>query len=395
MKTGIQKSSMSILALVMVVNALAYGTIIPLLYPYAERFGITPLSLGFMFASFSLAQFLSTPVLGRISDRIGRKPMLLLSLFGTSLALALFASAQAVWMLFVARILDGITGGNISIAQAMIADSTEGKDRAKAFGLLGAAFGFGFLAGPAIGGLLSQIHLTAPFWFSSALALIGTLLGVFFLKETLPPSMRKVNHEPLFQIKGLTHALLSPVTGTLLLVAFLTAVGLNSWIIGFQSTTVDVFRMTPKTTGLLFAGAGLVSILMQGFGIRILLKVLRSQKSLLMISLIGSGIVTFLLFLIKSPTLFSIVLFFHMAFSAPQTPMVTALISEKTKGEDQGGMLGITQSYVSLGQIVGPLLAGAVASFSVQGIFLLSSGVTMMAAIAASRVSATAHKVDL
>lgn len=386
---------MGILAVVMVVNALAYGTIIPLLYPYAERFGITPISLGFMFASFSLAQFLATPVLGRISDRFGRKPMLLLSLFGTCLALALFASAHSVWMLFVARILDGITGGNISIAQAMIADSTEGKDRAKAFGLLGAAFGFGFLAGPALGGLLSQIHLTAPFWFASGLALVGTLLGLFLLQETLPTSQRKVAHEPLFQIKGITHAILSPVTGVLLLVAFLRAVGDNSWIIGFQSTTVDVLKMSPRTIGLLFAGAGLVSVVMQGFGIRILLKVLKSQKSLLLISLAGAGIVTFFLFLIKDPVLFSIVLYLYMAFSASQVPMVTALISEKTKREDQGGMLGIAQSYASLGQIVGPLLAGVIAAHSVQGIFLLSSGIMIIAALTASRVSATAHKVDL
>jgi MFS family permease len=113
------KTSLAILALIMLVNALAYGIIIPLLYPYAERFGITPIGLSVMFASFSLAQFFATPILGRLSDRHGRKPWLVVSLFGTSVALALFALATNFWLLLVSRIVDGITGGNISIADGM------------------------------------------------------------------------------------------------------------------------------------------------------------------------------------------------------------------------------------------------------------------------------------
>lgn len=147
----------------MLVNALSYGTIIPLMYPYSARFGINALGLSLLFACFSLAQLIATPIIGRLSDKYGRKPLLLLCLGGTGLSLALFASAQNVAMLFVARILDGITGGNNSVAQAAIADSSTGKDRAQAFGLLGASYGFGFLLEPALGGVLSEISLSTPF----------------------------------------------------------------------------------------------------------------------------------------------------------------------------------------------------------------------------------------
>jgi len=165
-----QKRVMLVLGLVMLVNALSYGMFIPLQYPYASRFGITPVGLSIMLALFSASQFIATPIIGRLSDRFGRKPLLLISLLGTSLSLAFFALAQTAWMLFAARILDGITGGNNSVAQAVIADTTTGRDRAKSFGLLGALFGVGFLLGPALGGLLSRISLTAPF-FSASLTL--------------------------------------------------------------------------------------------------------------------------------------------------------------------------------------------------------------------------------
>lgn len=187
-----------LLAVVMLVNALSYGTIIPLLYPYAARFGIGPLELGVLFASFSVAQFIATPIIGRLSDKYGRKPLLLMSLFGTSLSLGLFAIAWSAPVLFIARILDGITGGNITVAQAIIADTYPPEERSKGFGILGAAFGFGFLFGPALGGVLSAINITAPFWFAAGLAAVSSLIGYFILPETLSDKNRRtVTNEPL------------------------------------------------------------------------------------------------------------------------------------------------------------------------------------------------------
>src|SRR5258708_2905865 len=183
-----KNKTLMILMFIMLINALAYGTIIPLLYPYSQRFGIGPAGLGILFASFSLAQFLATPVLGRLSDKYGRKPILLICLLGTSVSLALFASATSIPMLFFARIIDGVTGGNISVAQAVIADSTSGEERAKSFAMLGASFGVGFTFGPALGGLVGSFGLAAPFWLASVLALAGTFLVFIILIQTFPPA---------------------------------------------------------------------------------------------------------------------------------------------------------------------------------------------------------------
>ncbi len=376
-------STIFVLMLVMLVNALAYGTIIPLLYPYASKFGIDPLGLSFLFASFSLAQLISTPFLGRLSDKYGRKPILLLCLLGTGISLALFASATNVWMLFIARILDGVTGGNNSVAQAMVADTTEGHERAKAFGMLGAAFGFGFLFGPAIGGLLSQYGMTLPFWFAAGLALVGTLLGQLILKETLPPAAARVSHkEPLFRWQNLVLALFAPATGLILALSLVTSIGLNAFIIGFQSYTVDILKMSTRDVGLLFAMLGIVTIIMQAGGIKILLKLFKSKKLLLSVALIVSSLALIGVADTHTVMTFAVVLLFHMIASAPHNPLLMGLLSERSRAEDQGGILGINQAYLSLGQIVGPLIAGMVAGQSVSLIFVLAGAVYGFGALA-------------
>lgn len=366
-------STLVILMVIMVVNALSYGTIIPLLYPFAARFGIGPFGLSMLFASFSIAQLVSTPIIGRLSDRFGRKPLLLLCLFGTSLSLALFASAQSVEMLFVARILDGITGGNNSVAQAVIADTTTGPERAKAFGLLGAAFGFGFLIGPALGGMLSQISLTAPFWFSAVIALAGSIAGVIFLPESLQKAERQLEKQPYFSLRSVLEAITNPLTGIVLTISFIFTLGLNAWIIGFQSYTNDVLQLSTRDIGLLFATFGLISVVMQAWGIRVLFQKFHHKKTILVFSLLATVLSLAPQFFIHDflPFFVSIVVF--AIVSSPITPVVTGLISERTKSEDQGGILGINQSIISLGQIIGPIVAGVVAGFSINAIFLVAT----------------------
>lgn len=372
-----------ILSLVMVVNALAYGMIIPLLYPYAARFGINAMGLSWLFASFSLAQFLSTPVLGRLSDRFGRKPVLLWCLMGTSASLALFAAATSVPLLFVARIIDGITGGNISVAQAIIADKSTGADRAKNFGLLGASFGTGFLVGPALGGLLSEISLAAPFWFASALALVGAMVGWFVLEETLDPKAKRVQrHEPLFQFGTTFKALFSPTVGVVLLIGLLAATAGNGYYIGFQSYTVDVLKLSTRNVGLLFALSGLVNILAQAVGIRWLFSVVKSKKFILVTSLILTSVMMAVTSLAMSFWSFAAMMLVFMIVNAPQLPVLGTLLSERTKPEDQGAMLGINQSYQSIGQVIGPLLAGVVATQHPSLVFVLCAGIFGVAVIA-------------
>ncbi len=386
-----------VLAFIIFVNSLAYGTIIPLLYPYAVRFGITPPSLALLFASYSVTQFIATPILGRLSDRFGRKPILLLCLLGTSLSLAMFAVATNILLLFIARLFDGITGGNISVAQAMIADKTSGEHRSKSFGFLLAAFGAGFVAGPAVGGLLSQFGLTAPFWFAAILALLGTILGQIILKETLPKEDRQPSHEPLFRVKTLYEAFFKPLTGEILAISFLLAIAQNAIIIGVQSYTVDNLQMSAAQTGVMFTAVGIINILTQVVGLRYLLHKFKNTVQVISVLLFLSTISLLALFFVHTINSFLIVLFAFAVFSSPIGAIITGLLSERTKDEDQGGILGLNQSYNSLGQIIGPLLAGAIAArIATNNIFLASAGVfvaTLLVSVM-SQKKAT-HKLDL
>lgn len=376
-----QFSVLALLAVVMLVNALSYGIIIPLLYPYAARFGIGPLELGLLFATFSIAQFFATPVIGRLSDSYGRKPLLLISLLGTSLSLMLFAVAWSAPVLFIARILDGITGGNITVAQAIIADTYPPKERSKGFGILGASFGFGFLFGPAIGGVLSAVHITAPFWFAAALAGVSSLIGYFILPETLAVKNRvKASKEPLFDFPKLARAVKLPVVGPFLLLSFLASTGHMILVMGFQTFSVDILQLSATQIGFIFTGIGLVNLLMQGFGVHYLLKKGVPKNVLFLSSLVLVVLSLIWLGFIEGLVLFVIVSLLYSFSFAPQMIVITQFISEKTNDEDQGGMLGINQSYGSIGQIAGPAIAGAVAFLAgASAVYFVAAGVFLIA----------------
>lgn len=385
-----------ILAFVMIVNTLAYGIIIPLLYPYAAHFGIDPFGLSMLFVSFSLFQFLATPIIGRLSDKYGRKPVLLLCLFGTSLSLALFASAQNIFMLFVARILDGITGGNNSVAQAMIADTTEGKERAKAFGLVGAAYGVGFLIGPALGGIMSQFGLTAPFWLASFLALLGTILGIIILPETLKVSETVREKQSFFPLKKIIQSMRKPVVGPVLILSLIAATAMNAFFIGFQSFTVDTLQMTATEIGVLFSIFGLINIIMQAGGIRIILDKVHSKRKILKISTALVGLIYLVIPFTKTLFSFMPVSLLTAIIGSPIMIVLPALLSERTSKDDQGIMLGINQSLLSVGQIIGPLIAGIVATSNPANVFIFAGLTYLVATLFAFRLDdGVGKKIDV
>jgi multidrug resistance protein len=388
-----------ILGLIMVINALSYGTIIPLLYPYASQFGIDGFGLGLLFSSFSLFQFLATPIIGRLSDQYGRKPLLLISLLGTAVSQLLFAMAGNIPQLFFARILDGITGGNNSVAQAVIADSFAEKDRTKAFGLLGASFGLGFLIGPAIGGFLSSISMQAPFYFSAALALIGVVLGWLILPETLSKTSKNKaakNKQAFIDLPLLWRSLTASAAGPILLVALLGMTSHQALVIGFQSFTVDVLAMSATEIGVMFACIGLVSVIMQAVGVRYLISLIKSNSLILKGSLFLSAFVSGLLFFSNSLVYFVVVTMIYVATFAPQQIILTGLLSAQTKAEDQGGMMGIMFSYLSLGQIIGPVIAGAVTNWSISAVFVVAALFFVISLGAAQRIKDTTKiKADI
>src|SRR6185369_13661963 len=172
-----------IIFLTILVNLIGFG--IPLLPFYAQTFGASPLTIGLLFASFSVAQMFASPVLGAWSDKYGRRPVLIFSLVGTVVSFVMLALAHSLAMLFAARLVDGLSGGNITTARAYIGDIATEENRAKSFGMLGAAFGLGFIIGPGLGGLFARISYTAPIWAAAAFTVVATLLAWFWLPETV------------------------------------------------------------------------------------------------------------------------------------------------------------------------------------------------------------------
>src|SRR4029077_3520403 len=182
-----KRSPLVVIFTTVFIDLVGFGIVIPVLPFYTEGtlFNATPRTVGLLFASYSVMQFIFAPILGRLSDKYGRRPVLLISIIGTGISFLILGFASALWVLFLGRILDGITGGNISTAQAYIADSTTKEDRAKGMGLIGAAFGIGFVFGPAIGGILSRWGIEVPFLFAATLCFANAILLYFRLPETI------------------------------------------------------------------------------------------------------------------------------------------------------------------------------------------------------------------
>jgi DHA1 family tetracycline resistance protein-like MFS transporter len=193
-----------IIFLTILVNLIGFGIIIPLLPFYAQTFGASPLMVGLLFASFSLAQLFASPVLGAWSDKWGRRPVLIFSLVGTVVSFVMLAVAHSLAMLFAARIVDGLSGGNITTARAYIGDIATDENRAKSFGMLGAAFGLGFIIGPALGGLFARISYTAPIWAAAAITVVATVLAWWWLPETVH-RVNAVSGSPWRALRDLSH----------------------------------------------------------------------------------------------------------------------------------------------------------------------------------------------
>lgn len=345
-----------IVSAIALVNSLSFTILIPILYPYGRQFGLTDLETSFLFSIFSIAQFFATPVIGQLSDRWGRKLLLVVSLAGTVLANLMAGMAAAAWWLFLARFLDGVTGGNNSVVQAVIADVTDAENRARGFSLFGAAFSVGFVLGPVVSLGAQQISLGAAFLISAGIASLALILTVFFLPETRqhhPPQRRRFDLGLGQLITGLT----IPKIGILLLINFLIGTTFTIFTYAFQPYFLNVLNQTSQSLTLLFIAYGVLGVLMQTFGVPRLTK----QLNLLLI--------LFLALLIRSlafiamplwPNLFyfvSITIFFSV-FNSLVQPIINTLISLNAKATQQGMVMGLNSSYLSISNGIGPVIAG-------------------------------------
>jgi multidrug resistance protein len=363
------------------IDLLGFGIIIPLLPFYAETFGATALTVGLLSASFSLMQFVFAPIWGRLSDTVGRRPIILLGLFGSFLSYLIFGLAQSLSVLFIARIAAGIAGANIPTAQAFVADTTTQENRAKGMGLVGAAFGLGFIFGPAVGGFLSQWGYAAPAFFASALALANFCAALFLLPESRTPEARRaeLTTVPQGRIEALRRALARPHLPTLLLVYFIVVAAFSGFEATFALFSERRFGFTAATIGYMFAFVGLVLAIVQGTLVGRAARRLTERRVVPMaILLLAAG----LGFIALSRTVFFLtaasgLIAVGMGFN---NPSLVSLISRLSSQDEQGGVLGVSQSLASLARVFGPAWGGFVFDrFGISIPFLVASGLMFLA----------------
>ncbi len=360
-----------VIAVIALVNALGYGIIIPILYSYSHKFGLSDFQNGLLFSIFSVCQFLATPLIGRLSDKYGRKPLLLISLTGTALSFLMMAFAPSAIFLFLARALDGITAGNIPVASAVISDTTEPKDRAKGFGIISAAFGFGFIFGPAISALTLGFGASVPFIIAAVVSVIAIIMTWVILPET-NKHVGEVKHGKLIDIPKLLSALIDENVGTTLLVSLLYTFAFSLFIYAFQPFSVKILHITAQQISINFTIFGVIGLIAQGF---IIPKVTKKfgEKRALSYSLI-LAVFTFLgLFVSRTYLIFTFISIFHALANGFVNPLVQTLLSKEADAKSQGSILGLNASYVSIGMIFGPIVGGALASYFIPLPFLLGS----------------------
>ena len=358
-----KRSPLVVIFTTVFIDLVGFGIVIPVLPFYAEgsRFNATPRTVGFLFASYSVMQLIFSPILGRLSDKHGRRPVLFISIIGTGIGFLILGFANTLWMLFLGRILDGITGGNISTAQAYIADITTKEDRAKGMGLIGAAFGLGFVFGPAIGGILSRWGVAVPFLFAAGLCFANALLLYFTLPETVtadhPARVSAARGRGLSQ---LITSLKDPRLGFVLIIYFLFIVAFSIMTTAFSLYTMFRFGYDAQHTGYLFAYVGILAVIVQGGLIGRLVKQFGELSLVIIGALLFAGSLFAIPFvgpqtgglmaLLVGGGLFSI----GNSLSAPS---LTSLASKSVGPAEQGSVLGVTQSVASLARAVGPALA--------------------------------------
>jgi MFS transporter, DHA1 family, tetracycline resistance protein len=346
---------------VVLVDMLSFSVVLPMLPYLVKSFGGTPTQYGVLVAIYPLAQLFGAPILGNLSDRYGRKPILLLSIAGTAVGFLVLATARALPILFVSRFLDGVTGGNISVAQAYISDVTDETERPQALGLIGAAFGLGFIIGPITGGLLSGISYQAPAWLGAILAAVNLVLVAVFVHESLTVEDRArlvARKRRIFDFAALRDGLTHPRVGPLL--GIRTGTGLSFSI--FESTftlwALAALSLTAQANGMMLAYVGVLSVFMQAFLIGRLTKRFNEDRLLAVSIAVAGGALVLWGFVpnIAAMVLLMPALSFGLAISN------TLMTSELTKavGRDEvGGILGIQTSIMSLTRIPAPII-GAV-----------------------------------
>ena len=370
-----KKFSILPIFLVILIDMIGIGIIIPILGPLflssniifsdSVSFATRTIILGLLIASFPLAQFFGAPILGALSDKYGRKKLLIISLAGTFIGYIVFGIGivtHNLYLLFISRIIDGFTGGNITIAMSAIADVSSEENKVKRFGLVGMSFGLGMVIGPTIGGILADSHTVSwfnyatPIWFAAILCLINIALFIFNFKETLIScKIKKISLFTGFRHikKAFTYIDLRIMFVFVLLFSF----GFSFYTQFFQVFLIEKFQYTERDIGLFFGFLGLCIALAQGFVVRPISKRFKPYQILSISTLFAAITISLLLIPHRALGLYFIIPFMAI-FTGLTMPNMNALISNLTSKENQGEIMGINQSFQSVGMAIPPLIAG-------------------------------------
>jgi MFS transporter, DHA1 family, multidrug resistance protein len=354
------------------------GLVIPILPFYVEKFNANAQVLGALVAVFAFMQFLFAPVWGRLSDRIGRKPLITIGLIGFAIAEFIFAFASGLWMLFLSRILAGIFGSALMpTAMAYVSDVTEPEKRGQGMGILGAAMGMGIVIGPGIGGWLAEYDLSYPFLFAGVAASIAAIVSILILPESYTKEMREEQeHEQKEnQFILMKKALSSPV-GFLLVLVFIMSFGLANFQSIFSYYALERYGYGPQEVGFIILIIGLIGTVVQGVGVGKMTQWFGDQK-VVTISLVISafGFVIMTLAVNMAWVLITTAVFF--IGNSMLRPSLNSLIS-KLAGKRQGMVMGLNNSFLSLGNVAGPLLAGTLFEWNIHIPYLFGAFVMIV-----------------
>jgi len=391
------KSPLFLMALTIFIDFAGFGLIIPLLPFWAEHLGANPVGVGLILTVYALAQLIFTPVLGSLSDRYGRRPVIIASLLIEAIAFALTALSGSLLMLLIARFIGGVGASNIGSAQAVVSDTTTPEKRARGMGMIGAAIGLGFVVGPAVGGLLAPHGLAVPFWVALGVALVNMLLVAIFLPETRKRQERA--HEPRksrnVMLAGWRLALRSPAVARLVAINLLFTIAFTAMETVFPLFTQHTFGWGAAQNGYIFTYVGFVIVIMQGGLVGPLVK--RFGEKGVMIA--GLALLAVGLALLPWSTQSGVLLVALGILSAGDgaaTPTISTLLSFASPEETQGETLGMAQGVGGLGRIIGPLFAGSVFAYGGPGVpFLVGAALIVAAVIVAlPALPALQHKIN-